>query len=384
MDDFNEPDGNGFNPRNLIIIVFVVMAIGVLAAMWVQTLNDVTEEQPTAAAQASVFCHIGSEKDDLMQNPRVREILRDRYNLDVTTNNMGSIEQAYLTPGELEGVDCLWPSNTSALEIFNQQNPNTDSSSSVIFNSPIVLYTWAPIVEGLETEGLFTLTSEGHYVAPTQAIVNQLTADPRPSWADLGVTLTGLNGRFNIVTSDPTRSNSGNMFYGLLLNMVSGGDVATMNDLDNNFDVIEQYYQRQGLQQSSSGTLFDNFIVQGVGATPIMANYESLIVEFSIANQSQLQAISDTLRVVYPQPTVWSSHPMIALTSEGRRLMEAMADPDIQNIAWEEHGFRSGLIGITNNPDVLNVAGIPAQVTSVINLPQAQAMQSMVERLRGN
>ena len=194
--------------------------------------------------------------------------------------------------------------------------------------------------------------------------------------------LDGLNGRFNVVTSDLTRSNSGNMFYGLLLNMVSGGDVATLSDLDANFEIIETYYQRQGLQQSSSGTLFDNFIVQGIGATPLMANYESLIVEFSIANQAQLDAIMDTLRVVYPQPTVWSSHPMIALTPEGRRLMDALADPEIQELAWEEHGFRSGLIGVTNDPGVLEITGIPAQVTSVMNLPQAQAMQMMVEGLR--
>ncbi len=194
--------------------------------------------------------------------------------------------------------------------------------------------------------------------------------------------LDGLNGRFNVVTSDLTRSNSGNMSYGLLLNMVSGGDVATLSDLDANFEIIETYYQRQGLQQSSSGTLFDNFIVQGIGATPLMANYESLIVEFSIANQAQLDAIMDTLRVVYPQPTVWSSHPMIALTPEGRRLMDALADPEIQELAWEEHGFRSGLIGVTNDPGVLEITGIPAQVTSVMNLPQAQAMQMMVEGLR--
>lgn len=377
----NDENGGGLlNIRNIIVAVFLLVALGVLAATFIQTATDLNDEADADMARVEVFCHIGSEKDDLMANPQVREILLERYNVDVTTNNMGSIDQARLTTAQLQDVDCMWPSNTSALDIFNENHPDLGEGSSIIFNSPIVLYTWQPIVDGLEAGGLITRTAEDYYVIDSADLVAQLTAEPRPTWEDLGV--NDLFGGINVVTSDPTRSNSGNMFYGLLLNMLNG-DVATVSDLDTHFDTIQAYYQRQGLQQGSSGTLFDNFIVQGMGATPIMANYESLIVEFSIANRDQLDAISDILRVVYPRPTVWSSHPIIALTPEGRRLMDALADPDIQQIAWEQHGFRSGLAGITNDPSVLNVAGIPAQVTSVINLPQAQAMIEMVNRLEG-
>jgi hypothetical protein len=374
-----------FNARNLIIIAFVVMAVGVIGAAWVATLNDVTEEQPTlptAPAQASVFCHIGSEKDDFLSNPEVQRILQEDYLIDVSFNNMGSIDQAQLSTSQLEDVDCLWPSNTTALDIFEQQHPNIDSSDSIIFNSPIVLYTWRGVIAGLEQEGLVEETDEGHYVADMQELTDLLVAQDRPTWNDLGV--EELYNGFNIVTTDPTRSNSGNMFYGLFLNMLNGAQVATMDDLSTNFQTIDDYYQRQGLMQGSSGTLFDNFIVQGMGATPMMANYESLIVEFSVANQEQLDAISQTLRIIYPRPTVWSAHPLIALTPEGRRLMDALADPEIQQIAWEQHGFRTGLAGITNDPAVLDVAGIPAQVGAVINLPRAEAMQEMVNRLDGN
>ena len=44
-------------------------------------------------------------------------------------------------------------------------------------------------------------------------------------------------------------------------------------------------------------------------------------------------------------------------------LIEALQDEEIQKIVWEQHGFRSGLAGVQNDPKVLNIAGIPESIT---------------------
>ncbi len=361
--------------RHYVLIIFGLLAVGVLALSALNTLPNVN-----VGPRVTVECTIGSEKDDFLRNPQVQQILLREYQLEVQPDSMGSIEQVLLSDAQLNELDCLWPSNSSALAIFEQQNPNRSFDDAIIFNSPIILYTWRDVLDGLVMSNVAAQDpDEGYYTADMSVLVREMQA-PRPDWYSFNVDLPS---DFRIVTSDPTRSNSGNMFYGLFLNMLAGETVATEADLQAHYATIEEYYQKMGFMESSSGFLFDKYITQGMGAYPLIANYESLIIEFSVANQDRLELVQDTLRIVYPEPTVYSSHPLIALTENGERLMLALQDEEIQRIGWEQHGFRSGLPNIVNDPAVLEQVGIamPSQVTQILNLPQAEALIDMVNCL---
>ena len=87
--------------------------------------------------------------------------------------------------------------------------------------------------------------------------------------------------------------------------------------------------------------------------------------------------MQDKVRILYPQPTVWSSHPLIILQEKANILIEALQDEEIQKIAWEQHGFRSGLAGVQNDPKVLNIAGIPESITYVVPMPSLVAMDTI-------
>ncbi len=187
---------------------------------------------------------------------------------------------------------------------------------------------------------------------------------------------------FDVITTDPTRSNSGNMLYGLFANMLAGGQVATLTTLTDELPTIKAYFENQGYMEESSGVLFDRFINTGMGANPIIANCESLLIEFSVAHQDSLDMIRSQIRVIYPTPTVWSARPLIARTANGKLLIEALKDEQLQRIAWAQHGFRSGLIGVQNDLSVLKIASIPAQVDSVMPLPRADAMIAMLDYLK--
>lgn len=359
--------------RGLILLAFLaIVLIVVVPAVWPSVQDTLNPREVV-----TVNCAIGSEKSGFLSNPEVQEILRRDHALTVDFTRMGSIEQADV---DISQWDCLWPSNTTARDLIQERHPdafNNGARDAIIFNSPIVLYSWRPVVDTLAEQGLIS-EAGSVYTLDTQAMFDLLTSDDPPQWSDLGI--SALFGSLNVITTDPTRSNSGHMFYGLMANMLANSEIATLTDVEAQMPAIRDYYTRQGYMEESSGILFERFVSQGMGANPIIANYESLIIEFSIANAESLARIQEEIRVIYPQPTVWSSHPLVAFTDTGRALLEALQDERLQNIAWEQHGFRSGFL--SNDPSVFDLTGIPPEVTSVMPLPRADAMIAIVDNLQ--
>jgi hypothetical protein len=176
-------------------------------------------------------------------------------------------------------------------------------------------------------------------------------------------------------------SNSGNMFAGMLATVWNGGEAPDETALAAILPEVTQYFRRMGSMEPSSSDLFDNFLKQGAGARPIIVSYESQLIEFALMHPEYQQLLRQRIRTMYPQPTVWSEHPLIALTKNGKRLVAALKDPEIQKIAWENHGFRSGLIGAQNDPGILKVTGIPEQITAVIPMPSAAVMEAIIRSL---
>lgn len=171
------------------------------------------------------------------------------------------------------------------------------------------------------------------------------------------------------------------MFAGLLANVLNGGEVVNGSTIEPALPQVRAFFARLGFMEQSSGDLFQQYLTTGMGAKPIIVGYESQLVEFSLENAAYEGQLKDQVRILYPTPTVWSSHPLIARTAAGVRLLDALKDPQIQKLAWERHGFRSGLIGVQNDPKVLKVVGIPADIASVIDMPGADVMDRIIQAL---
>jgi len=198
-------------------------------------------------------------------------------------------------------------------------------------------------------------------------------------WSDIG--LPQLHGRISIHTTDPTLSNSGNLFAGLLANTLNGGEVVDDASVERVLPQLKLFFTRLGFMEQSSSDLFQQYLTTGMGAKPMIAGYESQLIEFSVLNEGYRGQLKDKVRVLYPRPTVWSSHPLIARDAAGVRLLEALKDKDIQDLAWKRHGFRSGLVGVQNDPSVLQVVGVPETVQSVIDMPSPSVMDRIIQTL---
>ena len=317
---------------------------------------------------------VGSEKIAFLENPRVKEILRKKYGVQVNAIKAGSLEMVQQPPAA--DIDFLWPSSQVALELFKTKNQRM-VKSEILFNSPIVLYSWELVTNALQAQGIVEQDGNTLYVKDMKALLEAINVGK--TWTEIG--LKELFGKIAITTTDPVKSNTGNTFAGLAANILHG-DVVDATSIQMVLPNLKTMFARLGYMPASSQDLFQQYLTKGIGDKPIIVGYESQVVEFSLQNQQLWPKVKHKIRILYPKPTVWSSHPLMILQERANPLLQAMQDAQIQKIAWEQHGFRTGLVGVQNDPKVLDVAGIPENITYVMPMPGPSVMEAIMLALQ--
>ncbi len=333
---------------------------------------------PRSQPLATVRFKVGGEKMGFMKNPDVLKILLDDYHLQLQPEKAGSVE---MVQDETSGYDALWPASEYCKQIFEQRSRQTGLAgykTADIFSSPMVVMSWPQVTEALTRRGIVRAQDGALYLNDMPKLLKMI--EDRTKWKDMDSAVAMIYGAVNVKSTDPTKSNSGATLMGLYAGIINGGDPPTVEQLEPLLKRLKAISERGGMQEASSGDIFSHALSQGVGAYPMFAVYENQYLEAVVADQSRSDLRSQ-LRVLYPQPTVFASHPLIALTKNGQRLAEALADPKLQRIAWEQHGFRSATPGLTMDPQIFKTGGIPKQVMSVIPMPEASAMERLNQAL---
>ena len=315
--------------------------------------------------------YVGGEKIGLLDDPEVQRVLERDYKLILDYAKAGSLD---MVTADHEGRDFLFPSSQTALEYY-QQLYGAPDRSQIVFNTPIVLYTHRPILEAFLGAGMVT-EEDGVYYMDMEALVEAMEAGT--TWAQLG--LEELYGQVAVNTTDPVRSNSGNMFAGLLANVLCGG-VADEDSVENILPRLRDLFEKLGYMESSSSDLFDQFLKTGMGAKPMMAGYENQLLEFAVENPEDWAQLKDDIVLIYPTPTVWSSHIYIALDDEGGRGIDALLDEEVQRLAWENHGFRTEVSGTQSDAEHFQVPHLAAEITQVAAMPSYAAMEKIIAAL---
>lgn len=353
-------------------MIFLIVA-AVFGAQYLMNNGNGVTRKPDTTEPVTLTAFVGGEKTKYLANPEVIRILKEKYGITLNAVKAGSIEMASTLA--TDGKDALWPSNQIAVEIYkNRGAPYL--TEETIFNSPLVFYAYDIVTDALIREGVVAEREGINYITDTPRLIRYIRENK--TWKDIG--LPQIFGKIGIYSTDPTRSNSGNMFAGLLANLLNG-DVLTEANLTTVMPQVTDYFNSRGYMESSSGDIFKSFITTGVGAKPMIVGYESQMVEFTLENEAYRDFLRQKIHILYPEPTVWSSHPLIALTPSGKRLIEALKDKDLQRIAWEQHGFRSGLLGGANDPAALRISGIPKEIKAVMPMPSAAVMEKIITAL---
>lgn len=356
-------------------ILGILILVGVAAAVIAFTAFDwsnLQRQAPVKQDWVDVKIFYGGEKARFLKNPETQKIL-EKYKVRLDAAKAGSVEMVTTLPSQ--GKDCLWPSNQIAVELARNSGKPVQSDSN-IFNSAIVFYAWKPVTEAFIKAGIAQRTNDILTIDTTKLI--QLVQEQKRWKDDLGVDVYGA---VRLFSTDPRRSNSGNMWSGLLANMLNDGKAVSSTDLPKVLPAVQTYFRAMGYMENSSGDIFENFLKQGMGARPIIVGYENQLIEFVIENERYRDIIRDKIDIIYPTPTVFASHPLISLSKNCKRLETALQDEKLQDLAWKEHGFRSGLLGVNNDPAALNVGGIPDTFNQVMPMPDAAVMQQIIESL---
>ena len=332
------------------VLVIAAIAIGIVV---------IGGKGSGGGAAVTINCIGGSEKQELMADPQVTKILHDKYHLVVNYTPQGSYDQVQLSTADLKsrGIDCLWPSSASAQSVFEKLHSASSDfpgyKAATVLQSPEVVYAGPEGTKILLAQGVVQQRSGRYYIVNMKKLLDKYVLNkPVITWngkpPNLGATT--IAGPVNISSTDPATSNSGFTLTQLELTIIATDNPYQSPDLQqarNALPEVHALYKSQGLQASSSDSGFDQWLLQGGELhAPLYAGYESQIIGKTVAyagDAAALKQLQDNVRILYPEPTIYADHPILALDANAAKFILAMQDPDIQKIAWEDYGFRSGV-----------------------------------------
>ncbi|MEV4624837.1 hypothetical protein AB0J90_00905 [Micromonospora sp. NPDC049523] len=337
----------------------MVIVVGVVAGvLWLRSGQPAA---PGPAAPVAITCLGGSEKSELMADPTVTRVLRERYGLTVDFQHLGSYDQVQLSTDELKArkIGCLWPSSSSAQSVFEAGHQGAFAAyrAENVLQSPEVLYAGPRGTEALVKLGLVEQRDNRYYLIDMKALLLDYVLKHR-TWDSVGA--EGLRGPISVSSTDPAKSNSGFTLAQLQLAIVATSDPYAAPNLAQArtaLPTMRQIYDAQGLQSRTSETGFREWLTQGGEfKAPIYAGYENQVIQQIVRDSSAAGTLLKNIRVLYPDPTIYSDHPILALDADSARFIEAMKDPEVQTVAWRSYGFRSaiqlGLSNVADFPDI--------------------------------
>ncbi|GAA1844350.1 hypothetical protein [Asanoa iriomotensis] len=345
------------SPRFLVGLV-AVLAVLVGGAFVVNRLT-----RPAAAGSESLTlnCVGGSEKSELMADAQVRAILADRYGLTVRFTPLGSYDQVRLSTDELRqrAVDCLWPSSASAQNVFETTHASQfpDYRAENVLQSPEVIYAGPRGTDALVKAKLVEKRADRYYLVDVKSLLVDHVLG-KSTWQSLGA--ADLRGPVTIGSTDPAKSNSGLTMAQLQLTILSTSDAFAAPSLAQArraLPAMRALYDAQGLQARTSDNGFREWLTQGGEfKAPLYAGYENQLIQQAALAGDDRSALLRDIRILYPEPTIYSDHPILALDAGAGRFIDAMKDPEIQALAWQTYGFRSavqvGLADVGDFPDL--------------------------------
>ena len=321
--------------------------------------------------QVSVRGLIGSEKDAFFNDPRVRQALLAR-GLTVTVEKAGS--RAIASRYDAAAYDFGFPSGAPA----GQQLQAAAKAPNVYtpFYTPLVLASWRPIAEILVANGIAQREGDFYYIVDLPRLMALTEAGAR--WRDLKHSEAFATGKAVLVNSTDVRTSNSAAMYLALASYVANQQqiVQSQAEVDKVLPVVAPLFLRQGFQEQSSAGPFEDYLALGMGKAPLLAAYESQMVEFWLRNPERVKG---DMVVLYPRPTVYSKHVLVPYTDKGARLGEALdTDPALRQLA-HEYGFRTG--GDVKGPETWAQRGVkvPPVLVDVVDPPSHEWLERMIQ-----
>lgn len=363
--------------KEKIIGIAILVVIIILAVVFKTVSNT---EKAT-----EVFGAVGGGKEDFLADPEFNKILEKKYKVKFVNDSWSNGKTVSVPLVREDGTkyDVAFFSDQRYYDYF-KTTPKDDEAArdrvldgSLTLNTPIVIYSWDTVTDALIKEGIVTNENGYYYITDMNKLIDYILEGKK--WSDIG--LNDIYGYMNINSTDPVTSSPGATYYGLLLSIMSGGDVNTANITDA-LPKLKRFYQKSGYMNNTPADLFELYLKTGVGSKPMIVDYEKSIIEFKNSNPEGYNQVKDKIRILYPRPTIWNSHCIATFNENGGKFLKAFNDKEIQQIAWSKYGFRVGVTGGNYDVSKIGVSGVPQTISSTTSGLRMDVYEELIDYLK--
>ncbi|WP_096455749.1 hypothetical protein [Corynebacterium suranareeae] len=337
-----KPRGRGFSVfLGIILVVIAVFATlvgrGTITMPKIFGSNNLTE----------VSAVIGSEKKEFFQDPEVIEAFA-KHGFEVNVDTAGSRRIA--TDVDLSPYDFAFPSSTPAAQKISESHTTTGRFTP--FYSPMAVATFGTITDMLQARGIVSAGTVdlGRLIDETQAGTR---------WSEISTNYPS-NRVVQISTTDVRTSNSAAMYLSMMSWVKNNGTtISSIAEADALIPELSQLFVGQGYTESTSAGPFDEYLSQGMGAKPMVMIYEA---QFLAEQAKENSRITSDMELIYPSPTVYSTHTVVSLSEVGAEIGQLLeTDDTLQRLAIK-HGFRP------KNSAMIAEEGMSNQMPNNLNL----------------
>ena len=344
--------------RNRLILIFALLAVLCIVVIVVATLvinanRSYQANRPTPAPtgtpipdMASLHC-LGGQI--YLNDPEIKRILREEYQLDVTVEAMGSF-QMVAPETDYSNVDCVWTGSLAAYEALGVNHPGAEIDHETVFVTFLMNFTWENYLKPALEAGI--VRQQGNaYVMDMEPVVRGMLNEQ--TWADLGIPEipSYINMRFSAPESSGGGLSSLALMGAYLTPRAEGAPARPIRDADLGelLPQLAHIWEVAGQQSDSSPENFDEFRTKG---WPWVISSESLFLGYlkSLPPEQQKQ-VTDKIIGVYPEYTMSTDHVLVCVKEPCLRLLEAFRnDERLQRIGWDNYGMRLGIGGVGARP----------------------------------
>lgn len=376
--------------KNKQIVGIGIFVLLVLVIISIKFYSDKKAENGVSAKDLkTVTVATGGGKEDFIADEDVNKILREKYGLNVVYDSWsnGKLVLNPLVRENGDKYDLMFCSDQRFYDYYklapNKEKKEADRytvlDGGLTLNTPIVIYSWAEVVDAFIKDGIVTEKEGTYYITDMNKLLTYILEGKK--WSDIGLNM--LYGSINIASTDPVTSSPGATYYGLLLSIMCGGNV-TDTSMQENLPKLKEFYEKSGYMNNTPADLFEKYLKTGLGGEPMIVDYEKSIVEFANENPDGFNQIKDNIRILYPEPTIWNSHCVATFTEAGNEYYKAIQDKEISQIAWEKYGFRTGVTGGNYNVDSLGIKGMPSNIRSTVSSLKMNMYDNLISFLKGS
>lgn len=378
-----------FIPLLLLCIVLVSfrqwkLLIGVIVAgvagMVAMTHFLVGEQGgPPAQTIETVRMLCPEDKAGLLRDIDIRRILKEKHHLVVETvpsDPMSfSIEMA-------EGVDALWFSGPVSEALYRKRT-GTETPATPVFSVALALYAWEDAFRALRAKAIFefpaeTETSDALGRMPHPGRLMELVVESSP-WRDLG--LRGRKGPVGVFVAPPENHEAGALGLWTLTTWTTADNSTSEGRWAERLIETQAALPALPSEPESGNGFFRAFLQEGEWKMALVLAEDFRVTSFYETFPAHREKIDQSVRVVFPTPTLLFDQSLMPMTAGGERLLMALLDAEIQEITWRKYGYRPAVVekGIADSGPVSRLPLVlPLVLDDVRTLPP-EAVDIIIE-----